>query len=349
MDVVVPLRSKLRRRPGAQVMSCVIVVFEHQMHRPLSARTRVCRGGDLLENVRLRLVVDRIDRVVAQTVEAVFLEPVERIVDEEVAHLPAVLAVEVDRLPPQGLVPVAEKGRRIGLQKVALGSEMVVHDVEENHQALPVRRLHEMFQIIRRAITRVGRERQYAVVAPVPSSRKTRNRHQLDRRDAERRQIRYALDGGQKVAAGCERADVQLVNHGFVPRPARPLRIVPRERMRADHLARSPHVVGIGPRCRIRHVDALVDAKPISASGVCPRGDELVEAVLAALHRQPLARGPIVGCAKNDLHVRRGGGPQSKADAAVGADFGAKRHRVRISHACLRNCISSATDRPCNG
>ena len=57
----------------------------------------------------------------------------------------------------------------------------------------------------------------------------------------------------------------------------------------------------------------------------------------------------IVWCAENEFDLRRGGGPQAKTDAAVGADFGAKRHRVRMPHAGLRNCISSATDRPCKG
>ena len=227
-------------------MHGVVVVFEHQMHRALATRSGVCRRGDLLQDVGPRIVADRIHRVVAQTVEAVFLEPVERIVDKEVAHLPAAFAVEVDRLAPQGLVAAAEKGRRIRVQQVALGSEMVVHDVEENHQALSVRGLHEMLQIVRRAIARVGRERQYAVVAPVASSRKIRNRHQLDRRHAQRRQIRYALDGGQKAPRRRERADMQLIDHGFVPRPARPSRVVPRERARVDYLARAPHVVGIG-------------------------------------------------------------------------------------------------------
>ena len=42
--------------------------------------------GQLDEDVLLRRVADRVDRVQAQPVEPVLLEPVERVLDREAAH-----------------------------------------------------------------------------------------------------------------------------------------------------------------------------------------------------------------------------------------------------------------------
>ena len=46
---------------------------------------------------KVRAVVHRMHRVHAQAVEMELLDPVQRVVEEEVAHRAAVLGVEVDR------------------------------------------------------------------------------------------------------------------------------------------------------------------------------------------------------------------------------------------------------------
>ena len=78
-----------------------------------------------------------------QAVEVEFLEPVQRVVDEEFAHRAARVAVEVDRRAPRRVVLGGEELRRVGVQPVAVGTEVVVDDVEQHAEAARVRRVDE--------------------------------------------------------------------------------------------------------------------------------------------------------------------------------------------------------------
>ena len=90
--VVVPLRGVA---PGADQARLVRVVLEHEV------LARGHGGADLLQDVARRLVDDGVHRVEAKPVEAVLLEPVERVVHEVLAHH---FVREVDRRTPGGAV-----------------------------------------------------------------------------------------------------------------------------------------------------------------------------------------------------------------------------------------------------
>src|ERR1700686_135225 len=90
--------------------------------------------GELDENIRRGFVDDPIHRVQAQSVETVLLEPIERVVNEEVAHGAALRAVVVDGRAPRRVMRGVEELRSVGVKIVAFGPEVVVHDVEKNHQ-----------------------------------------------------------------------------------------------------------------------------------------------------------------------------------------------------------------------
>src|SRR5215210_3664916 len=62
-----------------------------------------------------------------------------------------------------------------------------------------------------------------AVVAPTALAREGRDRHQLDRCDAELAQLAQARDDAVEGAHGTERADVELVDDEIVEREALPL------------------------------------------------------------------------------------------------------------------------------
>ena len=90
----------------------------------------------LRQERRGALVEDAVDRVEPQGVDMVALEPVQGVLDKEVAHLVAVRAVEIDGRAPRGPVPVGEIGAEIR-QVVPFGPQMVVHDVEDDREARP--------------------------------------------------------------------------------------------------------------------------------------------------------------------------------------------------------------------
>ncbi len=151
-----------------------------------------------------------------QAVEAIFHQPIECVLDEEAAHLgPA----KVDGGPPGRGDVAAEKARGVGGEVVPVGPEVVVDDVEEDHQAEAVRRIDQRLQIVGRAIGRVRREGQHAVVPPVALAGEIVDRHQLDRGDAELGQLRQHRGHAGEAAEG---AGMQLVEHGFRPAAAAP-------------------------------------------------------------------------------------------------------------------------------
>jgi hypothetical protein len=200
------------RAAAIQDVRVVALVLEDHVHVPLAPGAVGDRLRDLAHDVRLAVVGDGVHGIQAQAVEVEFLDPVERVVNEEVAHRAAMLAVEVDRGAPRRLVRLVEELRRVALEVVALGAEVVVDHVEQHHDAARVRFVHEPLEILRRSIGRVGRERQHAVVTPVARAGKVRHGHDLERRHARAREVVELADGRGEGALGREGADVQLVD-----------------------------------------------------------------------------------------------------------------------------------------
>jgi hypothetical protein len=89
---------------------------------------------------------------------------------------------------------------------------VVVDDVEAHREAEAVRFIDETPQIFGRSVRRVRREERDAVVAPSALACERRDRHELDHRDAELREVRETRANGVERAFGRERADVELVD-----------------------------------------------------------------------------------------------------------------------------------------
>ena len=90
MEVVVPLRRMEPRAPvrlAREPARLIRFVLEHEMDLPAGQR-RPSALGDLGDDVLLAIVEDRMDGVEPEAVEVIFLEPVQRVVDEEVPHRP---------------------------------------------------------------------------------------------------------------------------------------------------------------------------------------------------------------------------------------------------------------------
>ena len=226
VDVVVPLRI-VEDRPAVlalEQVGVVGVVLEHQMD-VAPRRDRLPHGQrDLLQNMRLAVVDDPVHGIEAQPVEAVFLEPVQHVVDRDVAH--RALSI-VDRGPPGRVLLRIEVVGRVKAEIVPLGPEVVVDHVEERHQAAAVDLVDQPLELVGAAVAGIRRERQHAVVAPVARARKIGKRHQLDRGHAEPGQMVELAAQAIVGALLAERADMQLVQHRLVPRPAAPVRVLP--------------------------------------------------------------------------------------------------------------------------
>src|SRR5581483_9638683 len=82
----------------------------------------------------------------AESVEVIFLQPVQRVVNEEIAHRPAAWAVEVDRFSPGRAMAIREKFRRIGTQIISFRPEVVIDHVQKDHKVLRMRSIYQMLQ-----------------------------------------------------------------------------------------------------------------------------------------------------------------------------------------------------------
>src|SRR5215213_5034186 len=223
MDVVVPLRVECVARAGLPQETCLIrVVLEDEMNRALAARPIAHRTRELGENVRIAVIVNGMHRIESQAVEMVFLQPVECVVDEEIPYRAAAGPIEIDRGAPRRLMTIREELRRVSVQVIAFGPEVVVDHIEHHAELAGMCGGNQVLQFFGSAISRLGGVRQDAVVPPTPSSGKIRERHKLDEGDAELHEvIELLLDGGES-AFRRECAYVQLVNDGLVPRPTAP-------------------------------------------------------------------------------------------------------------------------------
>jgi hypothetical protein len=105
---------------------------------------RVQRQAEFLEK-RLRGVVqDGVDGVESQGVDVELGDPEEGIVDEKTTHFIAVRAIEVERASPRGLVALGKVGAVVR-EIVSVWSEMVIDDVEDHRQTVPMAGLHQPF------------------------------------------------------------------------------------------------------------------------------------------------------------------------------------------------------------
>src|SRR5258707_8593 len=101
----------------------------------------------LAEDVGFAVVLDGVDGIEAEPVEAIFFEPIERVVDHEVAYRPAPRSLKIKCGAPWGVVPFGKEIRRDRVKVIPLRAEMVVDDVEENGEAARMAGLDQPFQV----------------------------------------------------------------------------------------------------------------------------------------------------------------------------------------------------------
>src|SRR5262249_27900765 len=115
-----------------------------------------------------------------------------------------------------------------------------------------VRGVDEAAQIVGTSVVMERRVEIDTVVAPAEPPFELRERHQLDERDAEPRQLTELSRRRRERAFRRERSDVQLVHHLTADGRALPARVVPCERGRIDDLGRTVRTVRLKSRRRIR-------------------------------------------------------------------------------------------------
>ena len=117
--------------------------------------------GHFVQPVLLGYGVDRIE---AQTVEAILHQPVQCVFDKKTADL---IAAEIDRAAPWCCDVRAKHFGRVHMQIISVGSKMVVDDIQENHQVTIVSSVTRSLPFPRGMFWRRARARGSA---PAPTS-----------------------------------------------------------------------------------------------------------------------------------------------------------------------------------
>src|SRR5919201_4599643 len=208
--IVVPLRAVFALCWIAQRIEqtrAVVIILEHEMDQP-SARCRKVPdcAAEVMEEREPLGFEQSMHRVEAEAVETIVLEPMQRVVDGEGADLWNAI---IDGMSPRR-VSAGEEGRCIAMEVVTFRAEMVVDDVEKDHEPARMRFVDQHPQIVRPTIGAVRRIKQDAVIAPISAACEIGNRHQLDCRYSGLNDVIELVDCCAKRAGGRQRADVKL-------------------------------------------------------------------------------------------------------------------------------------------
>ena len=88
----------------SQMISLIAVIFQNQMNFAL--RTEGCSycRTQFRENIRIGVVHDSMHRVQSQSVEMIFRQPIQGIVNEEIAYHSAFRTIEINAISPRSFV-----------------------------------------------------------------------------------------------------------------------------------------------------------------------------------------------------------------------------------------------------
>ena len=283
--IVIPLCTvfSLRRIRARIEQTCaIVVVFDDQMDRTSGGDGEVSDDAtEIIQDRGLARLRNGMNGVKSQAVEAIAREPMQRILDRKRPYLRSAI---IDGVSPRRMY-WSEESRRITMEIVTFRAEVVVNNVEQNHEPARMRFIDQRSQIIRTAVDTVGRVEQDSVIAPVSPARKIGDRHQFDRGHTGVDHIPEPLDRGAKRSAGRESSDVKLQNDGLLPRSATPLPRAPFEPRVIDYLAWSRHVPRLEMRCRVGNLDLAVDTEFVKRACVQTRYRGFVPTRRQLLHR----------------------------------------------------------------
>src|SRR3984957_6417068 len=191
------------------------------------------------------------------------LNPIFGVLDEKVAHWARFGSVKLDCIPPRRLVPAGKEIGCVKGQKIPFRTEMVVNDVKQRCDPALVSSLDESLEVLRSAVTCIRGVRKGSVIAPVPAALEVTDRHDLDGRDTEVREVVQLKSGSRKRALRRKNADMEFVKHHVIPFAARP-GLAPAKCGWVYGLARTVYVIGLKARRRIGNLLSARQRKPIT-------------------------------------------------------------------------------------
>src|SRR5579883_345045 len=140
-----------------QNFSDIAVVFGDDTNYASVLRAKLLHcPRDFRNNVLARVILDLLDGVQPQAIDVVFPDPIERILHEVVANRTRILVIKIHRISPRRGVMMREVRTELR-QVVPFRSEVVVHDIENDSEALRVSSIHQPLQPFWSTVARENR------------------------------------------------------------------------------------------------------------------------------------------------------------------------------------------------
>src|SRR5690606_27077986 len=192
----------------------------------------------------------------------------------------------------------------------AVGADVVIDDVEVYREPDLVRVIDEHSKLIWRSIGPRRREQCSVVIAPVPSTRKVGDRHELNGRNSQIPEIFQPPAHAVVIAFRREGADMKLVKREPLPWDTGPAAVTPTVlRWIHDH-RRSVYAFGLESGERVGKFLIFVDADTVARTGCCCAHEGLEIAVLRFLHSVNAS------ALDHNIEPPGAGGPESKKHSA---------------------------------
>src|SRR6185437_14070756 len=194
-----------------------LLVLQYQMDTAILYRG-VNAFCNLVQDVVTAGINHGVRSVESQAIDVKLARPIHRILHNELAYLAVVRPIKVQTWPPCGFVCFAENLREVSRNVIAFGTKVVIDDVENHHDAARMRSIDECFQVLRPPISCIRRIELHTVIPPAALSSERANTHQFYCGDTELLQMIQSINRRAKGPIRCKCADVELVNHGLIPR-----------------------------------------------------------------------------------------------------------------------------------
>src|SRR5690554_1484871 len=125
------------------------------------------------------VVLQLMNGVKAQGVDVEVFKPPQSVVDNVAAHALGMFLVEVHGPTPWGVVGISEVWTKLA-QVVAIGSQVVINDIQAHAQSRLVGGIYETLKCRRAAVRLMYPVRCHTVVSPAVAAREGRDRHEFD-------------------------------------------------------------------------------------------------------------------------------------------------------------------------
>ena len=160
-------------------------------------------------------------------------------------------------------MPAGEEIGRVEREEIPFRPEVVVDDVKQHRDPARVRRLDESLEVFRPSVACVRSVRKSSVIAPVPAALEVADRHDLDGRHPEVREMVQLASGPRERALRGKGAEMEFVKHDLIPFAAFP-GLAPAVGARVDRLTRAVDIVRLKTRCGIGNASPTGQRKHVA-------------------------------------------------------------------------------------